>query len=784
MKEKSLSLKEGLSKHQKNELFFKYGLWIVLLNFSVTTLIFFVTSKATLSYSIFAPFGISILFALIWTRYNIFNLSLSYIAAYSLAGFSLNSLYISLGTAAVAIIIWFIHNRLHKKINRIFIGIYSLLSYWAYVWLQWGDFSKNIALCISVVLGIFFLYACIHFFNATLIKKFNQKLSYDEIICGCIVAVIVGMGLSNISLWGIEPLKIIITLLVLLSTFLFKGPAPILISVSLGVGASLHTGSISYIASFSLFALVSMAFKTNHKFFSAAGVVLVEIFFGLYFESYPLFSVLSIVSVVIGSILFLVLPIKMFSKVLDMLGGYREKIAIRNIINRSKQGICKRMNEISDVFLEMDKVFRGMVRGVMPEAEAKKMMAQDIVEKCCKDCPERNKCLRVNGKYTTEIFDNLITSAFERGKATLLDLPQYLSTKCGRVNTLISTANQSLSSYKHYSSMVYNMDSSRLLIADQLNGISGILKKLSDEVSTNVSFDVDRENQIIEEMGFKDIFCVEAVVYEESAWKRSVTLVVRNGNLNNNVIERIVTKICGGRMAITATSPADISNSTIITLKSSPNYDIVFGQSSCSKTGILQSGDTHALTKIDDGKYMIAICDGMGSGERAERDSSLAISLIENFYKAGFDNEIILNSVNKLLSLNNEETFSALDVCVIDTRQNTCDFIKLGAPYGFIKHKFGTDIIESYGLPIGVLEEMKPLITKTIIQSFDNIIIVSDGITDAFGTKEECSTFINNLEDSNPQIIADQILDMAVEKCKGICKDDMTVVVVRIFPLE
>lgn len=782
---KSLSLlKDELPKKKKNELFFKYGLWIILLNFVFTTLVFYIVSRATLSYSSFAPFAFGLFFALIWCKYNIFNLSIAYITAYSLAGFSLTSLYISLGTVAVAIITWFIHNRIHKKINLLCIGIYAFLSQWAYVWLQISDISKTISLCISVALGMLFLYSSIYFLNATIVKKFNRKLSCDEIICGCILMAIIGMGLSNIYMWGIEPLKIVVGFCVLISTFLFKEITPILLGISLGIGASLHTGNISYIASFAVYGITAIAFKTNHRLFSAIGIILVEVLFGLYFNCYPTFSILSIVSVVISSIIFLFLPLKIFTRVLDMLGGYREKIAIRHIVNRSKQGICKRMDEIADVFLEMDKVFRGMVRGVLPESEAKKMTAQDIVDKCCRDCPEKNKCLRVNGKFTTEIFDNLINASFERGKATLLDLPQYLTTKCNRVQNIISVTNQSLASYKHYSSMVYNMDSSRLLIADQLNGVSGILKKLSEEVSANISFDVGRENLIIEELGFKNILCAEAVVYEQSPWKRNVTLVVRNENLNNTIVEKIVSKACGGRMIIYNSAPADVPNSTVLSLQNSANYDIVFGQASCSKTGVLQSGDTHALTKIDDGKYMIAVCDGMGSGERAERDSSLAISLIENFYKAGFDNEIILNSVNKLLSLNNEETFSALDVCVLDMRQNTCDFIKLGAPYGFIKHKTGTDVVESYGLPIGVLEEMQPQITKTIIQDFDNIILVSDGITDAFRTKEGLKLFINNIESTNPQTMADEILDAAIEKSRGICKDDMTVIVVRIFPTQ
>ena len=51
--------------------------------------------------------------------------------------------------------------------------------------------------------------------------------------------------------------------------------------------------------------------------------------------------------------------------------------------------------------------------------------------------------------------------------------------------------------------------------------------------------------------------------------------------------------------------------------------------------------------------------------------------IIKNFYKAGFDNDIILSSVNKLLSLSEEEQFSTIDICAIDTKKNTYDRINL-----------------------------------------------------------------------------------------------------------
>jgi stage II sporulation protein E len=86
-------------------------------------------------------------------------------------------------------------------------------------------------------------------------------------------------------------------------------------------------------------------------------------------------------------------------------------------------------------------------------------------------------------------------------------------------------------------------------------------------------------------------------------------------------------------------------------------------------------------------KFLLALCDGMGAGESAHKMSAMTLGLIENFYKVGFDNDIILESVNTLLSINNQENYSTLDICLLDLEKEIADFIKVGAPAGFIKHE-------------------------------------------------------------------------------------------------
>lgn len=216
-------------------------------------------------------------------------------------------------------------------------------------------------------------------------------------------------------------------------------------------------------------------------------------------------------------------------------------------------------------------------------------------------------------------------------------------------------------------------------------------------------------------------------------------------------------------------------------LKTAPKYDIIFGTAGTKKAKSEISGDSYSLIKIDSDKFMMALCDGMGSGKKAEKTSNLAMGIIENFYKAGFDNELILSSANKLLSLGNDEMFSALDLCVVDLRKGVSDLIKLGAPIGLIKTKKGIEIIDGSALPLGVLDEAKPTIKKIVLSASDTIILATDGITDSFYSSEDYANFVNNLDEQNPQKMADEILKQAIKNNGGSALDDMTILVAKVF---
>jgi len=167
----------------------------------------------------------------------------------------------------------------------------------------------------------------------------------------------------------------------------------------------------------------------------------------------------------------------------------------------------------------------------------------------------------------------------------------------------------------------------------------------------------------------------------------------------------------------------------------------------------------------------------MGAGARAEEAGILALSLVENFYKAGFPNEMIIQSVNQLLQISAQDVFSALDIAVFNQSSGEVDFIKVGASDGFIKRRDSVEVVEAGSLPIGVLEEMQPKITRAVMCAGDAVILCSDGVSDAFGDRVALGNFINNLAMTTPQNFADTIMQECLNRSGRIAKDDCTVVV-------
>lgn len=210
-------------------------------------------------------------------------------------------------------------------------------------------------------------------------------------------------------------------------------------------------------------------------------------------------------------------------------------------------------------------------------------------------------------------------------------------------------------------------------------------------------------------------------------------------------------------------------------------YKIAVGIAKCKKNDSVISGDNFINVKLDDGKYLLCISDGMGSGEKANKKSKKVINTLEKLLNTGFEKSSAVDMVNSVLLVDNEEIYATLDVSMIDLSDGSAEFIKVSSCPTYIKKGNKVDMIQSVGLPVGVVENIDIDLYGKKLESGDLIVMVSDGIVESNDLYEPRELWITELlkalKTENPQRLADIILQEAIDSNMGVAKDDMTVLV-------
>ena len=754
--------------------------FIYLAKFALFLGIFYVLFYSSVQGVLF-PFAFGMMFALVWANQKVWIVLPAYIGAGAIYSPTLEFSICILVSAFCLLVPYFVHVLCKKVMNKWELALFALVGQTANIVFDCLAGLHPAFVCAGLVLGELFMFACINVFEALIIRGFTNKLTNLEIVCLFSIISVLSGGLVMLNIGVFSFLKLFVCFVVLIFAFCSTPTLTLLVASISGVGALIATNNPIFLAPFMLWALMALLFKNRLKIFMTIAVVCIEVVIGYYFVLYNSFGIIEILPVLIASLAFMALPKAWCNEIAVIFNLSKDRLAMKNVVNRNRELLHKRLGNLSEIFNDMNVIYRNMIKKGMTLEEIKQMLGQEITSKICSFCPERSHCHRTFAENTKQVFDELITIAFEKGRATLLDIPSYLTSRCKQTNSILGGINSLTEQYKKYISMVHDVDTSKIILAEQLLGVSKIMGNLSKEVETNISFDTVRENKILDELTYYNIICIDAVVYQKDIWTIEASIVVKNEDSAKTRIADIVSKICGCKMGVYESFSSNRPGYTVINLRTAPKFDCVFGVSQKTKNGSSISGDTYSIVKLDGNKIMFAINDGMGSGEKAEKTSELAISLIENFYKAGFDNDLILSTTNKLLNLYQEEIFSALDICLVDQKDGLVDFIKMASPRSYILNEDECKVVEAGALPIGIVEDTKPLIKKNVVKAKDLVILMSDGVSDSFENDQNLEDCIKSIKTKNPQEFADNLLERALACNNGYAVDDMTIIVVKIL---
>ena len=138
------------------------------------------------------------------------------------------------------------------------------------------------------------------------------------------------------------------------------------------------------------------------------------------------------------------------------------------------------------------------------------------------------------------------------------------------------------------------------------------------------------------------------------------------------------------------------------------------------------------------------------------------------------------------MKFNEDEKFTTLDLNIVDLYTGEAEFIKVGGVVSFIKSDNKVTVINSNSLPFGVLDSVDATRTKVKLKHGDIIVSISDGVLDIdknnIGSYYWLEDYLQ-YADSNPSALSRDILEKAMVLSDGKVKDDMTVLVSKIYSI-
>ena len=319
-------------------------------------------------------------------------------------------------------------------------------------------------------------------------------------------------------------------------------------------------------------------------------------------------------------------------------------------------------------------------------------------------------------------------------------------------------------------------------VSKQLNEVSKAIKNMAQGLEKDIKVEKEYEN---EKRKIVDLLLNEGIEIEDIVIRKKGRFIIEiylkeafeTAKLEKQ--EKILTEILKEKIVLNT----EASVGKKLTFMSDDKYKMTLGEAKATKLKSDSSGDSILNIRLKDGKYLLAISDGMGSGKKAKEASEKVLRLLENLLLSGFNKEISIDLINTALMNQNEELFATLDIAVVDLYLGTIEMIKSGACPTYIKNRKKVQIVKSNSLPTGIVDEAKMQIFDRDLNSGDILVMCSDGILDSnieYKNKELWLKYmLEDMDTVNTQKIADLILNEAIDNQFGSAKDDMSIIVCK-----
>ncbi|MEH7418115.1 stage II sporulation protein E [Neobacillus drentensis] len=624
------------------------------------------------------------------------------------------------------------------------------------------------------------------------LNKRRQLLKTEEIVCLIIMLASIMSGTIGWKVYDMSIDHIMSRYLVLVFSFIAGATVGSTVGVVTGLIFSLASVSSFYHMSLLAFSgVLGGLLKEGKKIGVSIGLLIATLLIGMYGEGGG--SILQTVLETLSAILlFLLTPQVFTSRLAKYIPGTPEHTAEQQKYMRKMRDVtAQRVSQFSSVFHALSKSFSQMEVMQEEEEQDREMdyFMSNVTERTCQTCFKKEQCWAKNFNTTYAAMEDIIHEMDQNDGNVSPRLAREWDKLCSRPKKVYETIGQQLTFFQANLKLKKQVRESRKLVAEQLLGVSEVMDNFAKEIQRERENHHKQEEQIMEAIQDFGIHIEQVEIYSLEPGNVDIEMTVPFGNSHGEcekLIAPMLSDILGETIIVNkeeyGSIPDELCN---VNFRSSKAYTVETGVAHAAKDGGLVSGDSYSTIELGLGKFAIAISDGMGNGERAHYESKETLQLLQKILQSGIEEKVAIKSVNSILSLRTtDEIFSTLDLAMIDLKNASAKFLKIGSTPSFIKRGNKVIKIQASNLPMGILQEFEVDVVSEQLKAGDLLIMMSDGVFEGPKHVENYDLWmkrkVQELETDDPQEVADLIMEEVIRSRSGLIDDDMTVTVAKI----
>ncbi len=612
--------------------------------------------------------------------------------------------------------------------------------------------------------------------------KRGQTMSHEQLISLLVIGIMAVYGLPNVMIADISLPEMVVYFFLPLMAYQY-GPGIGAVAGAAGGTLLVLTGQeSSVIGTLCLLGICCGMLRRQGKVWMLSAYIVVSVMLGVLLEG-QMMAAGTLKSVVIDSVVFLFLPDKWMRKLRLPTEGVRDTLSaeqVQRTVQHKLRGFSDAFGQLSRVLEKQSREKTGISRHDV------RLLMQEMSQEVCERCENREQCMGHIALGRPDSIGQLVM-AQEQGNLVLEQMPVEFMEECVHPEWFLTETNHGLNMARTIMGFQNRLAQNRQILAGQMEQVGTLMEELAGEIERSGEVSQELEISIKREFAGMHVRVDELEIYEdrEGHMQICMTACTYKGKLvTTREAASVLADLTDRPLIPTRESRSVIPRqwAQISFEEDTPLYAVV-GVARTAKEGEEVSGDTFSCLPLPGGELLLALSDGMGSGEDALEESQTVIELLEQMTEAGFSKLSALKLINSLYMPEEEEAhFATADVVVLDLYQGSCQFIKNGAAATWLRRGDCMESIEGQALPIGVMWEAEPYLEKTQISSGDYVIMMTDGVSDAFlGREEEWERWLQEERIINPQELAQAILDQAVAACGGRAQDDMSVIAAGIW---